>query len=100
MSIIECEGHSVGGLSLESRLDSIYVHELQVLPQYQGRGIGTRVIENLIEQAAARGLPVTLSVVPANPRAQILYERLGFEVTAVEDPFIRMRHDCRIGKGK
>jgi ribosomal protein S18 acetylase RimI-like enzyme len=96
VSIIESEGQSVGGLLLESRPDSIYIHELQVLPEYQGRGIGTRVVENLIEQAAARGFPVTLSVVPANPRARNLYERLGFEVTAVEAPFIRMRHDCRV----
>lgn len=31
--------------------------------------------------------------IPANPRAKRLYERLGFEVTAVEDPFIHMRRD-------
>jgi ribosomal protein S18 acetylase RimI-like enzyme len=36
-------------------------------------------------------VPVELSVVPANYRAQRLYERLGFEVVAIESPFIRMR---------
>ena len=68
------------------------VHEIQCLPEFQGKGLGTAVLQHVIEQGARRALPVTLSVVPANPRARRLYERLGFEVTHVEPPFIRMRH--------
>ena len=90
--IIECDGQAAGGLLLEWKSDSLYIHELQLLPEYQSQGIGTEVIEKVIEQAAARRLPVTLSVVPANPRARHLYERLGFEVTTTEPPFIRMRY--------
>lgn len=93
--IIEAECRAAGSLWLEWRPDSLYIHELQVLPEFQGKSIGTAVIQNVIEQAASRGLPVTLSVVPANPRAKSLYERLGFEVTDVEPPFIRMRHNSR-----
>jgi ribosomal protein S18 acetylase RimI-like enzyme len=92
VSIIEAGSRSVGSLWLEQRPDSLYIHELQVAPPHQGRGIGTAVIEMVIEQGASRGLPITLSVVPANPRARDLYERLGFRVTCVEPPFIRMRH--------
>jgi ribosomal protein S18 acetylase RimI-like enzyme len=91
-SIIECDGRPAGGLLVEWKPDSLYIHEIQLLPEYQSQGVGTEVIENVIEQAAARRLPVTLSVVAANPRAQRLYERLGFEVTDVEPPFIRMRY--------
>jgi ribosomal protein S18 acetylase RimI-like enzyme len=91
-SIIECDGRTAGGLLLEWKPDSLYIHEIQLLPEYQSKGIGTEVIGKVIEQAAARRLPVTLSVVPANPRAQLLYERLGFEVTATEPPFIRMQY--------
>jgi len=76
---------------LKSKPDSLYIVELQVLPELQGRGIGTAVVRKVIEQGANRGVPVTLSVVPANPRAKRLYERLGFEATDVENPFIRMR---------
>ena len=91
VSIIEAEGRPAGGLWLESKPDSLYIVELQVLPELQGRGIGTAVVRKVIEQGANRGVPVTLSVVPANPRAKRLYERLGFEATDVENPFIRMR---------
>ena len=96
VSIIEAGARSVGSLWLEQRPDSLYIHELQVTPPQQGRGIGTAVIEMVIEQGASRGLPIVLSVVPANPRARDLYERLGFRVTCVEPPFIRMRHDARL----
>jgi len=76
---------------LKSKPDSLYIVELQVLPELQGRGIGTAVVRKVIEQGANRGVPVTLSVVPGNPRAKRLYERLGFGATDVENPFIRMR---------
>ena len=91
-SIIECDGRHAGGLVLEWKPESLYIHEIQLLPDYQSKGVGTEVIGKVIEQATARRLPVTLSVVPANLRAQRLYERLGFKVTAIESPFIRMRY--------
>jgi len=96
VSIIEAGSRSVGSLWLEQRPDSLYIHDLEIEPASQGRGIGTAVIEMVIEQGASRGLPIVLSVVPANPRAMRLYERLGFRVTCVEPPFIRMRHDARL----
>jgi ribosomal protein S18 acetylase RimI-like enzyme len=96
VSIIETESRSVGSLWLEQRPDSLHIHELQVTPSQQGMGIGTAVIEMVIEQGARLGLPIALSVVPANPRARDLYERLGFRVTRVEPPFIRMRRDTHL----
>jgi ribosomal protein S18 acetylase RimI-like enzyme len=93
VSIIEREGRPAGALWLESKPDSIYIVELQVLPEYQGRGIGTAVVRHLIDEASRNGIPVTLSVVAANPRAKLLYERLGFEVTEFDAPFFRMRHN-------
>ncbi|MBD3886488.1 GNAT family N-acetyltransferase [Phormidium tenue FACHB-886] len=92
VSIIDIHGRAVGGLWLEATPDSLHIVELQLVPEMQGKGIGSAVVQHVIQQGIDRGLPVTLSVVPANSRAQRLYERLGFEVTGVEDPFIHMRH--------
>lgn len=69
VSIIDIDGSSVGSLWLEVTPEATHIAD-----------------------AAARGVPVNLAVVPANPRAQALYERLGFEVIEVSAPFIRMRH--------
>jgi ribosomal protein S18 acetylase RimI-like enzyme len=96
VSVIDVDSRAVGGLWLEQRPDSLYIHELQIAPAWQGRGIGTAVIERVIALGAGCGLPIALSVVPANPRALSLYERLGFTVTQVEPPFIRLRHEARV----
>jgi len=86
----EADDIAVGTLCIERRPDCFYILELQLLPEYQGVGIGTDVIRGVIRDAASEHLPVALSVVHANQRAKRLYERLGFEVTSVEPPFVRM----------
>jgi ribosomal protein S18 acetylase RimI-like enzyme len=55
----------------------VFLSKIYILPQYQGRGIGTRLINGVLEEAHGRGLPVTLRVIRVNP-ARGLYERLGF----------------------
>lgn len=51
---------------------------MAVLPGYRGRGIGTALLERLLETAGAAYRKVCLSVSPENP-ARRLYERAGFE---------------------
>jgi ribosomal protein S18 acetylase RimI-like enzyme len=93
VSIIEAAGQDVGALWTRSRPDLLYIADIQVTPALQGRGIGTSVLRGVIAEASSRGVPVELVVLQVNPRAQRLYERLGFKVTNEGDPFIRMRHD-------
>ena len=95
VSVIEVDSLPVGSVWLEQRPDSLYVHDFEVTPSRQCRGIGTAVVGMVIDQGAGLGLPVVLSVLSANPRARALYERLGFRVTAIEPPFIRMRRNVR-----
>jgi len=91
-SVVELDGNAVGGLLLDWAPAAVDIVELQILPEYQGHGIGTAIVQRVIEDAARQGLAVTLSVVPANPRARRLYERIGFHVIGVNEPFIRMRY--------
>jgi ribosomal protein S18 acetylase RimI-like enzyme len=96
VSIVEVDNRPVGSLWLEWKSDSLYIHEVQIMPGFQGRGLGTAIIHHVIEHAARANLPVALSVVPANARAKQLYERLGFEMTGVEPQFIRMRYNASL----
>lgn len=62
-----------------------YISHLGVAPEWQSRGIGSRLVEHFLAQGKALGrTTVALDVSVANPRAQTLYERLGFAVTRVQ----------------
>lgn len=93
MRLIEIGSLPIGAVCFEWLPRSLYIHEIQLLPEYQGRGIGAEVLRSLLTEAANRRCSVALSVVAANGRARELYERLGFKVTSVEAPFTRMELD-------
>ncbi len=56
------------------------IMQLQVLPKYQGQGIGKQVIQKVIENSKK----VTLKVLKQNP-AKDLYTRCGFIITGQDD---------------
>lgn len=60
--------------------DEAYIDGVAVLPEYRGRGVGTGLIAALETWATGHGLSIIrLEVVDANPRAEKLYRRIGFE---------------------
>ncbi len=69
----------VGMLQTSLRDYELYLGNLLILPAFQNRGIGTAVIDHVLEQAKVLGLPTRLQVLKKNP-ARRLYERLGFQV--------------------
>jgi ribosomal protein S18 acetylase RimI-like enzyme len=89
--IICCDGRRIGLLKVV-RAGSVWrIQQIQVLPAWQGRGIGAGVIRAVLAQAHQAGVAVTLSVLRGNPALR-LYERLGFRVTT-ETP-IELKLTC------
>jgi len=78
--IIQVDGQDVGCIIVEVRPQDWYIAEIQILPVYQGQGIGTSILRQIMEQAASQEMPLTLQVLRNNP-ARRLYERLGFQRT-------------------
>ncbi len=63
--------------------DVHYVAHIGVSPSHWGKGIGARIVEHLLAEGRSLGRSAAaLDVSALNPRAQALYERLGFTVTA------------------
>lgn len=70
----------------------ISVIDISLLPEWRGRGIGGRLLAELIHEADALGKRVSVHVEKFNP-ARHLYERLGFikvEDLEVYDHMIRL----------
>jgi ribosomal protein S18 acetylase RimI-like enzyme len=80
--IITANGTDIGMLSVEYRPDEVYLSRIEILPDYQGRGYGARIIGSLLAEARQRGQDLVLEVLSVNHRAQALYERLGLTEVA------------------
>ena len=89
--IVQLDGGDVGVLCLEREEDGFLLANIEILPPHQNRGLGTRIIEDILASARRDCLPVRLQVLKANP-ARRLYERLGFVVTGETDTHYLMRY--------
>jgi ribosomal protein S18 acetylase RimI-like enzyme len=90
VEIIERDGQRVGMWSVEDRGDEFFLRSIEIDPAYQGLGIGTAMVSELIGRAATMGRPVSLQVLKVNPAFR-LYERLGFAVIGETTTRFRMR---------
>lgn len=75
--IISADGIDAGMIDVEHRPGEIYLSRIELLPQYQGRGIGAGLVRELISEAGRRGQELALDVLAVNQRALALYQRLG-----------------------
>ena len=93
-SVITAYGVDVGRLRVVRTAGLVELAGLQVLPAHQGRGLGSRVIHDLMAEAASSGRGFGLSVEKDNPRARALYERLGLVVVGEDrdDHVMRLPH--------
>jgi GNAT superfamily N-acetyltransferase len=89
-SVIEVDGEAVGRLRVERAPGVIELAGIQLLPRCQSRGLGTRIIRGLIDEAQAAGARLELLAEDDNPRARALYERLGFVSSGLLDDPLRM----------
>jgi len=89
--IILYGGVKAGHLLVVREDKAIRLVDVAILPQFRNNGIGTLVINNLLQEALATGRSTMLHVMRSN-RAIRLYERLGFLKTAENEMYIEMRY--------
>lgn len=78
--IISRDGVQIGRLYIARWPEEIRIVDLAILPEYRNSGTGTRILEDVLAEAAAVQKPVRIHVERFNP-AQSLYRRLGFVKT-------------------
>ncbi|MFB6154185.1 MAG: GNAT family N-acetyltransferase, partial [Halodesulfurarchaeum sp.] len=63
-----------------ARGDSAYIHDLYVVPDQRGKGLGSRLLDRVEAWAGDRDLAhLGLSVNVANPQARAFYESQGYD---------------------
>ncbi len=78
--------HKKGGLlkCIDTK-DKIEILQFQVLPEYQGKGIGKYILKRVISKAKSENKNLIIKVLKENP-ARYLYEQKGFKIVG-EDQF-------------
>jgi len=94
--VIQVAGVDVGELLVEERPDRLFVVRLALLPEWQGRGIGSAVVSTLVDRARELGAAVVLDVLGVNSRAVRLYESLGFVRIAESETDVSMRLEPKL----
>lgn len=80
--IVTMDGAPIGRLVIDRSGAVLTVVDIALLPAWRGRGIGTCLMRQVMDEAKAARVAVHLSVRAGNGAARRLYERLGFEPRA------------------
>ena len=101
--VLRLPGHPVAGFcSCWIIADELHINTIAVDAGHRRQGLATRLVRHVMKEAARRGaVRATLEVRASNDAARLLYERLGFTVSATrpgyysqpdEDALILWKH--------
>lgn len=83
--VIVVDGVDAGRLNLAHQEGDVYVGLIEVAAGFQRRGIGSRILRDVLHDAFGADRGVRLSVLKVNSDAHRLYRPLGFVEVEVED---------------
>jgi ribosomal protein S18 acetylase RimI-like enzyme len=87
-------GEDVGRLYIERWPSQHCIIDIALLPAHRGRGLGSALLRDLLDEAATAGKAVSIHVEKNNP-AMRLYHRLGFTTEADKGVYDLMRWSAR-----
>jgi GNAT superfamily N-acetyltransferase len=83
--IVLLDNQPVGAVSSTEHDDHILLNELLILPEFQNRGIGSRVLVGEVQHANLLGKPMRLHPLRLNLGAGTLWEARGIYGTHLRD---------------
>ena len=87
--IVQFEGQDIGMYELRNRQNDHFLARIEILPEFQKRGIGSTIIQRITTDIGPSGKPLRLQVFKINP-AHRLYARLGFKITGETETHYQM----------
>ncbi|MCS4306608.1 ribosomal protein S18 acetylase RimI-like enzyme [Rheinheimera pacifica] len=85
--IIEKHQEAIGKATLDFGPNEVRLIDLALIPAARGKGLGAAVVQAFQQASAAVAVPMTLTVLQENTAAKVLYQRLGFVTTAIQQPY-------------
>ncbi len=76
-TVLRCDGALAGFMVLRHRPEDLYLDHLYIAPEFQGRGLGDRLLSAAMERAQSSGLPIRLIALVGSP-ANGFYRSRGF----------------------
>ena len=87
--IILLNGRPVGRILVDRSEATILLRDIALLPEYRNARVGSRLIQDLMNEANSAGTAIRLHVVASSPAVR-LYERLGFRRSGDEGAYLQM----------
>ena len=92
IQIIEVSNSPVGILQIFESEDKIVISEVQISLAYQGKGLGSKILNDIINRAKEVAKNVTLKTGLKNQGAIDLYNELGFQETNRSETHVHMMY--------
>jgi ribosomal protein S18 acetylase RimI-like enzyme len=90
LDVIEVDGERAGRLYVYRGAEDIRIMDIALTPAFRGRGIGTGLLVELMEEARSSGRSLSIHVEQQNP-ARSLYDRLGFAPVGEHGIYVLMQ---------
>ncbi len=84
-SVIEIDGRICGFVQIYEHDDIVELVEIHLIPEMQGKGIGSDIINSILKRAKSENKTVRLGCFKENFKAKKLYLKLGFVLTETTD---------------
>ncbi len=86
ITVVWEENKAIGYSQIEDQGDQLYIRMLLLLPSHRSKGIGSRLLNAVIEKAKAQSKNIALQVFKVNEQAKMFYEYHGFQIQG-ETPY-------------
>jgi ribosomal protein S18 acetylase RimI-like enzyme len=77
--LIKNNNINIGWLKIIETKETIDINQILILPEYQGKGIGRKIINDIIKNGKDRNKTICLQVLKCNEKAKRLYIKLRFK---------------------
>ena len=92
--VVDKDGERIGRLYVNKNDSETRIIDISLLSEWRNRGIGGALLQDVLDESARAGRPVTLHVETSSP-ARRLYERLGFSEVDDRGVYVFMKWSSR-----